>query len=77
MEIEIQDKKLELIKWLTTLEDSVVIQKLLDLKKNESKDWWIALSEAEKKSIEKGLSDAEKGKLKPHSEAYKVYGKWL
>jgi predicted transcriptional regulator len=77
VEIEIQDKKLELIQWLTTLENSVIIQKLLDLKKNESKDWWITLSEAEKSSIEKGLSDAENGKLKPHSEAIKVYGKWL
>jgi predicted transcriptional regulator len=77
VEIEIQDKKLELIQWLSTLEDHVVIQKLLDLKQSESKDWWIALSEAEMDSIKKGLSDAESGKLNPHSEAYKVYGKWL
>ena len=41
------------------------------------KDWWNEASDGEKTSIELGLSDAEKGKLKPHSEAKKIYEKWL
>ncbi|NJX15959.1 hypothetical protein [Tamlana crocina] len=77
MELDIQNKKIELIQWLTTLEDSSIIQKLLDLRKRESKDWWNEISESEKKSIKKGIEDAEAEHLKPHSEAKKIYGKWL
>jgi malonyl CoA-acyl carrier protein transacylase len=77
MEINIQNAKIELIQWLTTLEDSSLIQKILDLRKNETKDWWNEISESEKESIELGLLDADKGKLNPNSEAKKIYGKWL
>ena len=41
------------------------------------KDWWDETTAAEKKSINKGISDSENGKLNPHSEARKVYEKWL
>ncbi|PJA99556.1 MAG: hypothetical protein CO128_03280 [Ignavibacteriales bacterium CG_4_9_14_3_um_filter_30_11] len=77
MGMNIQNIKIELIQWLTTLEDKSLIQKIMDLRKNDSRDWWNEISEEEKKSIEIGLSDAEKGNLKPHSEARKIYGKWL
>ena len=77
MEIDIQNAKIELIQWLTTLEDSSLIQKIIELRKNETKDWWEDISNVEKKSIEQGLSDANSGKLKPNSEAEKIYGKWL
>lgn len=77
MELDIQNKKIEIIQWLTTLEDSVVIQKILELKKSNTEDWWQELSDAEKKSINKGINEAKKGKLKSQSEAKKIYGKWL
>ena len=77
MEINIQKAKLELIQWLTTLEDTSLIQKIIDLKKEESEDWWNEISDAEKKSINDGISDADHGNLKPNSEAEKIYGKWL
>ena len=69
--------KIELIQWLTTLEDSSLIQKIMDLRKNETKDWWNEISDAEKKSIETGISDVDNGKLKPNSDAERIYGKWL
>lgn len=77
MEMDILNAKIELIQWLTTLEDSSLIQKILDLRKTESKDWYSKTSAAEKKSIEKGIKDAEEGNLKSNSEAEKIYGKWL
>lgn len=77
MGINIQNAKIELIQWLTTLEDSSLIQKIIELRKNETKDWWKDISDAEKQSIELGISDAENGKLKSNSEAEKIYGKWL
>ncbi len=77
MEIDIRNAKIELIQWLTTLEDSSLIQKIIDLRKNETIDFWNNLNDDEKKSIDKGILDAEKGDLKPNSEAKKIYGKWL
>ncbi|MFC6269651.1 hypothetical protein [Frigoriflavimonas asaccharolytica] len=40
-------------------------------------DWWDEIADAEKLSIERGLEDSREGKTKPHSEARKVYGKYL
>jgi len=77
MEINLQNTKIELIQWLTTLDDKSLIQKILDLRKSETKDWWNEISDLEKESIEKGISDADNGKLNSHSEARKTYEKWL
>ena len=40
-------------------------------------DWFKELSEAEKNSIEMGLKDSSEGKVVPHSEAKKLYEKYL
>lgn len=77
MEVNIENTKIELIQWLTTLEDSDIIQKILDLRKSESTYQWDNLSNTEKRSIELGLADAQKGNLSPNSEAEKIYRKWL
>lgn len=77
IEINLLNKKLELIQWLSTIEDSTIIEKILDLRKKESKDWWDSISESEKESIEKGLNDADSEKLNPHPNARKLYEKWL
>jgi hypothetical protein len=77
IELNILNKKLELIQWLSTIEDSTIIEKIMDLRKKESKDWWNSISESEKESIQKGILDADDGKLNPHSNARKLYEKWL
>ena len=77
MELSVLNKKIELIQWLSSIEDSSIIEKIMELKKKESKDWWNSISDDEKQSIEKGIQDADAGKLKPHSEARKLYEKWL
>ena len=77
MELNLQNTKIELIQWLTTLDDKSLIQKIVDLRKSETVDWWNEISDNERASINKGISDAESGKLNSHSDARKVYGKWL
>jgi len=77
MNTQTLNEKLELIQWLSTLEDASIIKKLIQFRKEETKDWWNSISEEEKKSIEKGLSEAYNKELKPHSEARKLYEKWL
>ena len=75
--MNIQDKKIELIQWLSTLNDESVIEKILELRDSEKTDWWEEISEKEKESIEQGIKDADSGKLTSHSEARKSYEKWL
>ncbi len=77
VEPNILNKKLELIQWLSTIEDPSIIEKINELRKKESSDWWNSISENEKKSIELGLKDAASGKLNSHSTARKLYEKWL
>jgi predicted transcriptional regulator len=54
-----------------------IINKIIDLKKQENRDWWSSISTEEKASIEQGLQDANTGKLNAHSKAKKLYDKWL
>lgn len=77
MNSQILNEKLELIQWLSTLEDTSTIKKLTQFRKEETKDWWNSISDEEKKSIEKGIAEADENDVKPHSEARKLYEKWL
>ena len=47
------------------------------LEAEHESDWWEDLSEKAKASIEKGLKDAEAGKVTPHEVVMKKYRKWL
>ncbi len=76
-ELNILSQKLELIQWLSSIEDSAMIEKIANLRKKESIDWWNLISENEKQSIDLGISDAQSGKLNPHSKARELYEKWL
>ncbi|HYJ90567.1 MAG TPA: hypothetical protein VEV84_04610 [Pyrinomonadaceae bacterium] len=73
----IQDRKLELIQWLSVIEDVSLLDKLTELKERSERDWWDEISDAEKESISKGLEDANVSRLKPHSEARAIYEKRL
>lgn len=77
MNAQILNEKLELIQWLSSLEDVSLIKKLVEFRKNETKDFWNSISEEEKRSIEKGISEADSGKLMSHTEARQLYEKWL
>jgi hypothetical protein len=73
----ISKEKIELIHWLKTLEDENLIAQIMCLKENHFKVMQDEITEPEKRSIEKGLADADKGVLSPHKEAWKIYEKWL
>ena len=52
-----------------------IVQAILEVE--ETHDWWDDLSDEAKKSIERGLKEADEGKLTPHKEVMKKYKKWL
>ncbi len=73
----LHERKLELIQWLSVIEDGSLLDKIAALREQNSRDWWNEISDAEKSSISKGIEDADAGNLKPNSEARDVYEKWL
>lgn len=66
MPSNISIQKLELIQWLTAVEDSDVINKISEIKNNHLKDWWLDISQEEKDSILKGIKSADHNELIPH-----------
>ena len=66
-----------MIQWLSTLNDQTIIDKLMKLRIKEKTDWWNEISTDEKDSIEKGILDADNGKLTSHSNVKKIYDKWI
>lgn len=74
---KILNKKLELIQWLSSLDDLSILEKIIALRKQETQDWWHSITQEEKDAIENGLNDADEGKLNPHSKAREIYEKWL
>ena len=77
--MNIQTEKLRIIEWLLGIEDQTILEKIKFLRSHPTiqNDWWNTISEAEKKSIDRGLDDVEKGRVTPHSVVRKKYEKWL
>ena len=57
MDTNLQNKKIELIQWLSTLNDQSLIDKLMKLRTKERTDWWNEISTTEKNSIEKVVTE--------------------
>ena len=68
--------KLELIEWLTKLEDDETIQYLKIVKdsKSSGRDWWNDLTEVQNQGIERGLKDIDSGRIVPHLDIKSKYG---
>jgi predicted transcriptional regulator len=43
----------------------------------EEENWWNEVEDSAEESIERGLKQAEQGKITPHKEVMKRYKKWL
>jgi hypothetical protein len=67
--------KLELIEWLTKLDNNDTIEYLKIIKDTDSSDdWWNVLSTEQRKGIERGLKDIDEGRVVPHEEVRLKYG---
>jgi hypothetical protein len=77
--MNIQTEKLDLIEWISRLNDNSIIDKLRQIKEDysKSKDWWDTLNKEEIESINRGLKDFEEGRTHSHDTARKIYGKYL
>ena len=77
--MNIQAEKLDLIEWISRLNDTSIIDRLRQIKEDysKSKDWWDNLKKEEIESINRGLKDFEEGRSHSHDTARKIYGKFL
>ena len=67
--------KLELIEWLTKLEDEDTIEYLKVVKDSKSEnDWWEDLTSKQKSGIKRGLKDIDEGRVTSHEEVKKRFG---
>ena len=68
--------KLELIEWLTHLNDDDTITYLKIVKDSSEKgsDWWQDLTIEQKDGIERGLKDIDAGRVTPHDQVRDKYG---
>ena len=65
-------QKLDLIHWITELNDLSVLAQV-----NAIKESAVAVPVAELQSIERGLDDFQQGRVMSHTQARKRYEKWL
>lgn len=71
-----QNFKLELINWLAKLKDKKLLSALTSLEDSEeSGDWYDNLTTAQKKSLEKGIQDHQKGRVVSSKQFWARYGK--
>ena len=66
-------KKIELIEWLTRLQDEKLIKKVESLRKEAEADWWDTLTVEQQEDIEAGVADLEAGRKKDFKKVLPKY----
>ena len=74
--MDIQLEKLNLIKWLTDVDEPSVIERCIALKNEQQQDWWDEISEDKRAEIDEGLAQADSGEVFSHEEVMANYEKW-
>ncbi|MBK7382776.1 MAG: hypothetical protein IPI81_05495 [Flavobacteriales bacterium] len=68
--------RVELIQWLSHLDDKGLLASLLHFKKaNEAGDWYDSLTVEQKEAIAEGEADVKAGRVKSSAEVWKKYGR--
>jgi len=71
--MDIAVKKIELIEWLSKVQDKKLIQKVESLRKEADADWWNSLTEEQQEDIEAGIVDLDSGKKKDFKKVLSKY----
>jgi len=59
--LDLNTTKIELAKLILSIDKPKVIDKIIDLLKAESKDYWLELSDVEKEGIQLGIEQLDTG----------------
>ncbi len=60
--MNLEVRKLNLINWISSIQESELIEKLEALQL-EGSDWWDQISEEDREAIEEGLEQLDRGSL--------------
>ena len=74
---EVSALRKEVKRYIDTADEKVVKMIHAMLEVEQESDWWDALSEEAKASIDQGLIEARSGNVIPHEVVMKKYRKWL
>ncbi len=74
---EVSALRKEVKRYIDTADEKVVKMIHAMLEVEQESDWWDALSEEAKASIDQGLKEARSGNVIPHEVVMKKYRKWL
>ena len=74
--MDIEATKLELMHLLLQTQKETLLAKIKKVFEDEQVDWWDDMDEEERKEVETGLAQADKGELKSHSKVMKRFDKW-
>lgn len=74
---EVNVLRREVKKYIDTADQKTLKMIHAMLEVEQEADWWDDLSEGAKASIDRGLKDAEAGRVTPHETVMKKYQKWL
>lgn len=69
--MNIQTSKIELVKMILNIENDKFIEKIKEFIQKEKVDFWNELSLSEKKEIQKGIKELNKGKRVEYSDFLK------
>ncbi len=76
--MDVQATKLELMRLLLNTQKEQVLQRIKEIFEHEDDiDFWDNLDEDLKASIERGLSQSERGEVKSHEAVMQKHKKWL
>ena len=65
--MNIETRKINLINWLSTLQEDSILEKVEKIQK-EKTDWWDTTSDKDKKAINEGLEQLDRGESLTHSQ---------
>ncbi len=74
---EMKDLRKEIKTYIDEADDRMVKIIYAMLEADKTEDWWNDVSDEEKSSIDRGLSQLKDGKGIPHDEVVKQHAKWF
>ncbi len=59
--MDLQTSKVELAKMILNIENQTIIDRIMDILKSEKADFWLELTDNERKNIQLGIKQLENG----------------
>jgi hypothetical protein len=69
--MDLQSSNLELIKSILSVQNEALINKLKDVLKSESKDFWLELTDGQRAEIDLGMKQIENGQTESWEDVLK------